>query len=139
MSEEVIHLRRYDWQGQRRNLKLKEGGERTIPIHSELLWRIKKYLPKVITQNDDTPIWKDDHKSKLECWRARWAEHFKDRYGFGSHDLRSYVVTQMMKSNINPFFLHAITGHKVPGTSSVVLGYVRPTVSEVRKVLELLE
>ena len=63
----------------------------------------------------------------------------RDRYGFGSHDLRSYVVTQMMKSNINPFFLHAITGHKVPGTSSVVLGYVRPNVSEVRKVLELLE
>ena len=139
MSEEVIHLRRYDWQGQRRNLKLKEGGERTIPIHSELLWRIKKYLPKAITQNDDTPIWKDDYKSKLECWGARWAERFKDRYGFGSHDLRSYVVTQMMKSNINPFFLHAITGHKVPGTSSVVLGYVRPTLSEVRKVLELLE
>ena len=53
--------------------------------------------------------------------------------------LRSHVVTQMMKSNINPFFLHAITDHKVPGTSSVVLGYVRPTVSEVRKVLELLE
>ena len=67
MSEEVIHLRRYDWQGQRRNLKLKEGGERTIPIHSELLWRIKKYLPDVITQNDNTPIWKDDYKSKLEC------------------------------------------------------------------------
>ena len=52
MAEEVIHLRRYDWQGQRRNLKLKEGGERTIPIHSELLWRIKKYLPLAATQND---------------------------------------------------------------------------------------
>ena len=139
MSEEVIHLRSYDWQGQRRNLKLKEGGERTIPIHSELLWRIKKYLPLAATQNDTTPIWKDDYKSKLEFWGARWAERFRDRYGFGSHDLRSYVVTQMMKSNINPFFLHAITGHKVPGTSSVVLGYVRPNVSEVRKVLELLE
>ena len=45
----------------------------------------------------------------------------------------------MKKSNINSFFLHAIIGHKVPGSSTVVLGYVRPTVSEVRKVLELLK
>ena len=67
MSEEVIHLRRYDWKGQRSNLKLKEGGERTIPIHSELLWRIKKYLPLAATQNDTSPIWKDDYKSNLSA------------------------------------------------------------------------
>ncbi len=52
---------------------------------------------------------------------ATWAETFKYRYGFGIHDLRSYVVTQMMKCNINPFYLHAITGHRVPGTSAVSL------------------
>ena len=138
MSEEVIHLRRYDWQGKRRNLMLKEGGERTIPIHSELLWRIREYLPMAVIRNDTTPTWKDDYKSKLECWGARWAERFKDRHGFGSHDLRSHVVTQMMKSNINPFFLHAISDHRVPGTSTVVLDYVRPSLKEVRDVLELL-
>ena len=68
-----------------------------------------------------------------------WAKRFKGMYGFGTHDLRSYVVTQMMKCNINPFFLHAITGHRVPGTSDVVLGYVNPTMNEVKEVLELLK
>ncbi len=58
-------------------------------------------------------------------------------YGFGSHDLRSYVITQMMKRNINPFFLHAITGHRLPGKSEVALGYVSPTIKEIKEVLEL--
>ena len=139
MSEEVIYLRRYDWQGQRRNLKPKEGGERTIPIHSGFHWRIRQYLPMAVTKTGNIQIWKDDYKSKLKCWGSRWAKCLKDRYGFGSHDLRSHVVTKMMKSNINPFFLHAITGHRMPGTSSVLLSYVKPTVSEVRNVLKLLK
>ena len=135
----LIHLRRYSWEGKKRNLKLKEGGERSIPIHSQLLKRIETYLPEAATRNDQRPIWHEDYKAKLECWGATWAERFTDRYGFGSHDLRSYVVTQMMKCNINPFFLHAITGHRVPGTSDVVLGYVNPTMDEVKEVLELLK
>ena len=139
LQKELIHLRRYEWQGMRRNLKLKEAGERTIPIHSELTKRLSIMLPDVVKRNDQAPIWIDDYKAKLECWGATWAETFKYRYGFGTHDLRSYVVTQMMKCNINPFFLHAITGHRVPGTSAVVLGYVTPTIEEVRDVLELLK
>ena len=81
-------------------------------------------------------------KTTKQYWSAggvTWAKRFKGVYGFGSHDLRSYVVTQMMKCNINPFFLHAITGHRVPGTSDVVLGYVNPTMNEVKEVLELLK
>ena len=79
MREEVIHLKRYVWKGQHRNLKLKEGGERTIPIHSELLRRIKKYLPEAEGRYDDEPIWKEDYKAKLQCWGATWAETFKYR------------------------------------------------------------
>ena len=45
----------------------------------------------------------------------------------------------MMKCNINQFFLHAITGHRVPGTSTIALGYVTPTIEEIRDVLELLK
>ena len=36
-DQKVIHLKRYVWKGQKRNLKLKESGQRTIPIHSKLL------------------------------------------------------------------------------------------------------
>ena len=95
-------------------------------------------LPDAAKKNEKSPIWHEDYKAKLQCWGATCAETFTYRYGFGSHDLRSYVVTQMMKCNINPFFLHSITGHRVPGTSQVVLGYVSPTTEEVREVLELL-
>ena len=101
--------------------------------------RIKAYLPEAATRDDQQPIWHEDYKAKLEYWGATWAERFTDRYGFGSHDLRSYMVTQMMKYNINPFFLHAITGHRVPATCDVVLGYVNPTIKEIKEVLELLK
>ncbi|WP_136988981.1 tyrosine-type recombinase/integrase [Synechococcus sp. UW140] len=139
MNAGVMHLERYEWNGQMRNLKLKEGGERTIPIHSKLIQKIRLMLPTALIRNDNEPIWPKDYKSKLEAWGVTWAETFKYRYGFGSHDLRSYVVTQMMLQNINPYYLHAITGHTVPGTSKVVLGYVAPTLDQVREVLELLE
>ena len=36
LENELIYLRRYSWEGKKRNLKLGEGGERSIPIHSEL-------------------------------------------------------------------------------------------------------
>lgn len=138
-NRKVIHLQQYEWQGQRRNLKLKERGERTIPIHSKLMERLQTMLPEAFERDDATPIWAEDYKAKLECWGATWAETFKYRYGFGTHDLRRHVVTQMTKSNINPYYLHAITGHRVPGTSDVVQSYVTPTIEEVREVLELLE
>ena len=96
-------------------------------------------LPDAITRTDDEPIWKEDYKPSLENWGSRFAERFTDRYGFGSHDLRSYVVTQMLKQNINPYFLKVITGHTVPGLGKVVAGYVQPTIEEVREVLEQLD
>ena len=61
------------------------GGERTIPIHPELLKRIKKYLPEAGNRYDEEPIWHQDYKSKLQCWGATWAETFMYRYDFGSH------------------------------------------------------
>ena len=104
MEQRVFHLKQYVYEDKKRNLKLKEGGERTVPIHSKLLVKLELYLPDVSTNSSDAPIWEDDYKPKLEGWGARFAERFKDRYGFGTHDLRSYVVTQMLKQNINPYF-----------------------------------
>ena len=139
MQSGVMHLVRYEWKGKKRNLKLKEGGERAIPIHSKLQERIEQMLPDAVTRNDDAPIWPTDYKPSLENWGCTWAANHSYRYGFGSHALRSYVVTQMMQKNINPYYLHAITGHTVPGSSKVVQGYVAPTIEQVREVLELLD
>ena len=139
MQSGVMHLVRYEWKGKKRNLKLKEGGERAIPIHSKLQQRIELMLPDAVTRNDDAPIWPTDYKPSLENWGCTWAANHSYRYGFGSHALRSYVVTQMMQKNINPYYLHAITGHTVPGSSKVVQGYVAPTIEQVREVLELLD
>ena len=145
MEQGTLDIKRYEWTNpkgnskQSRNLKLKEGGERTVPIHSKLMEKIRLYLPEAANRSDAEPIWPDDYKPGLERWGARWAERHTDRYGFGSHNLRAYVVTKMMKRNINPFFLQAITGHNVPGASSVVAGYVAPSIEEVREVLELLD
>jgi len=100
----LIHLRRYSWEGKKQNLKLKEGHERSIPIHSQLLKRVEAYLPEAATRDDQQTIWNEGYKARLEFWGTTWADRCADRYGFGSQDLRSHVVTQMMKCNINPFF-----------------------------------
>ena len=138
-DKRVIHLKRYEWKGQKRNLKLKEAGERTVPIHSKLLRRLELYLPEAFINNKEEPIRPKDYTVKTEAWGSSWAAMTSKRYGFGSHNLRSYVVTQMLKQNINPYFLKEITGHSVPGLGSVVAGYVVPNVEEVREVLELLD
>ena len=137
MNENVLHLRRYDWKGQVRTFKMKAKGERTVPIHSELVKLIHELLPEAAKRDDATPIWPKDYTHKLTAWGARYSESFTWRYGFGTHDLRALVVTRMMKCNINPFFLEHITGHKVQG-NQVIAGYVQPTLEEVREVLELL-
>jgi len=108
-----------------------------IPMHSKLFDKIKIYLPEANANNSDAPVWSDDYKPKLEGWGSKFSERFTRRYSFGTHDLRSYVVTQMMKKKINPYFLKVITGHTVPGLGKVVAGYVQPTLEEVREVLEL--
>tara|TARA_B100001063_G_C16715110_1_gene530244 strand:- start:768 stop:1328 length:561 start_codon:yes stop_codon:yes gene_type:complete len=138
MDNAIFHLLRYEWNGQMRNLKMKKRGERSIPIHSQLLKRIKLYLPEALVNNSDEPIWPDDYRSTIESWGSRFAERFKDRYGFGTHDLRSYVVTELLKMNVPAYFLKEITGHTVPGLGKVVAGYTRPNIEQVREVLERL-
>ena len=115
---------------------MKKRGERTIPIHSELLKKLELYLPEAMTNDSTDPIWADDYRPSIEGWGARFSERFTDRYGFGTHQLRSYVVTQLLLQNVSPYLLKELTGHSVPGLGKVVAGYVRPTIDEVRQVLE---
>ena len=77
--------------------------------------------------------------ASLENWGSNWAVTCCQKYRFGSHALRSHVITQMMLNNVNPFYLSIITGHNVPGFSKVVQGHVTPSLEEVRQVLEQME
>ena len=122
-----------------RRLKRQEGGERTVPMHSKLAAKVEELMPEMGTRYDDAPIWGDDYKQAKCAWGVRWDERFTDRYKFGSHDFRSYVVTKMQAANISPSHQFILTGHMTKELSKVVLGYTRATVEEARKVLELLE
>lgn len=138
MENETFRLVNYVHKGKTRNIKT-EGSQRVVPMHSQLVKRIKKYLPEASTRYDNEPIWGDDYKEANDTWGATWAEGFTRRYGFGSHDLRALVVTMMLEANINEHYIEAITGHAVQGSNKVLSTYNVPTLERVRKVLEQLE
>ena len=101
--------------------------------------KLRAYLPEVFTKNDSEPIWPKDYNPALEAWAVRWADGFSYNYGFSSHNLRSYVVSQLMAQRFSVFHLYEVTRHTVPGMSDVVQGYVRPTLDELRELVEALE
>ena len=44
-----------------------------------------------------------------------------------------------MGQRFSVFHLYEVTRHKVPGMSEVVSGYVRPTMEEMREIVDSLE
>ena len=122
-----------------RRLKGRKKDERTVPIHSELKAHLLKILPESLTNNSSDPIWPDSYQANQEVWGATWGHTFGVRYGFNSHRLRSNVVSQLMMKNVSPFILYEITRHRIPGMSEVVAGYVRPSLDDVREVIERLD
>ncbi len=132
-----IHFKRYSHGNIVRELKGKEKDERTVPINSKLKTKFLELMPEALTNNKAEPIWPNEFRSGV--FGADWAKRCSAHYGFNSHKLRSYVVTQLQFKNVSPFFLHEITRHAVPGLSKVVQGYVRPSEEQIREVLELLE
>ena len=137
-KNKLIHFKQWEQDGRIRRLKGKSKDERSVPISSKLMAKLEVMLPEAFTNNSTDWVW-DDYKQVLQSWGVKWAESFTDRYGFSSHNIRSHVVTQFMVKNVNVFMLYEVTRHKVPGLSSVVEGYVRPTIDELRAVVELLE
>ena len=137
-DKRVIRYENWEADGKVRRLKGKAKDEREVPINSLLLSKLELMLPEAFTNNSFELIWSDDYKPALEAWAVKWAERFTDRYKFSSHNLRSYVVTKLINSNVSLFVLYEITRHKVPGMSEVVSGYVRPTLEELRPVVENL-
>lgn len=138
MSDETITFEEYQADGVIRTLKGGTSDERTIPIHPELIRKLKQMLPSVVHNDDLSPIWAEQYRPKKESFGDGWAQNFSKRYGFNSHKLRSYVVTQLINSNVSPYMLHAVTRHSVPGMSQVVKGYVRPTKQQLQDVINRL-
>ena len=135
MSEGTIRFEQYVYGSIVRNLKGREKDERTIPIHPMLRQKLEQMLPEVISNNDAVPIWEDQYRARTDTFGDKWSDSFSKSYGFSSHKLRSYVVTQLISSNVSPYILHAITRHTVPGMSQVVSGYVRPTLEQLREII----
>ncbi|WP_037990661.1 site-specific integrase [Synechococcus sp. CC9616] len=136
-NRRTISYVNWEADGRVRRLKGKAKDERVVPINKLLMSKLELMLPEAFTNNSTDWIW-DDYKTALESWAVRWAERFTDRYGFSSHNLRSYVVTRLMNERVSPFVLYEITRHSIPGMSEVVSGYVRPTTDELRSVVEIL-
>ena len=138
IDNKLIHFKLWEQDGRVRRLKGNAKDERTVPISSKLMAKLEVMLPEEFTNNSTDWIW-DDYKQVLQSWGVRWAERLTDAYGFSSHNLRSYVVTQLINTNTSPFILYEVTRHKIPGLSDIASVYVRPKLVELRAVLELLE
>ncbi len=137
-TKETIRFEEYDWQHVKRRLKGGTKDERTIPMHSKLKAKILELMPELAERNDAEPIWLKEYSTKEEVFGAWWSKRHSMNYNFTSHELRAHIVTQLLVLNTSPFILHEITRHTVPGMSEVVTGYVRPTMNELRKVIEQL-
>ena len=135
----LIHFKEYENEQFIRHLKGRKKDERSVPIHTQLKAHLLKMLPEAKRNNSEDPIWPDSYLPKEQSFAVQWGKRFKKSYGFTSHELRALVVSQLMIKNVSPFILYEITLHKVPGMSEVVQGYVRPTIEQVREVIERIE
>ena len=120
-----------------RRLKGKEKDERLIPISSALYEELKD----LELDGSEKPIWPRQYKPKGQTWGLSWASDFKHKYhdhkpGFTSHDLRRWILTELTLANVSPFIIFEITRQTVPGASDVVQVYVRPTLEQLRVVME---
>ena len=138
MKKRTIRFEEWEAYGRVRRLKGRSKDERTVPICNALYDLLMQHLPEVKTKSTDEWIW-DDYRESVQNWSMSWASNFTRNYGFSSHNLRAYVVTQLMHSNISPYYLYEITRHAIPGLSDVVAGYVRPSLDELREVMEKLK
>ena len=121
-----------------RRLKGGDKDERTIPITTKLRKKIIEFRSEIESNNSDALIFPWSYNAPSKLFAENWGRKCGQRYGFGSHNLRSYVITQLELSENNPTILHEITRHTVPGMSKVLSNYFRPTIDQVRVAMEKL-
>ena len=128
-----------EWQGHgiKRWLKGGDKDERVVPINSTLFTHLKK----LELDGSDKPIWPRQYKPKTETFGNSWASDFKHKYhdgepGYTSHDLRRWILTHLALANVSPFIIYEITRQRTEGMSKVISLYVRPSLEQVREVME---
>ena len=139
MQNNTIRFEEYTYNNMHRRLKGSGKDERLVPMHSILRLKLLEFLPVVEHNHSDEPIWPEQWRESAGLFGNKWSNNFSRHYNFTSHELRAHVVSQLQLLNISPYYLYEITRHSVPGMSQVVQGYVRPTMVELRKLIERLE
>jgi integrase len=139
LTENVIRFEQWQKDGINRRFKGADKDERVVPIHSALRQKIIRMMPEVESNNSEDLVFGMDYQRTMEQMGGYWSQKFSASYGFTSHNLRAYVVSQLMALNVSPFHLYEITRHSIPGVSQVVAGYVRPSMDELREMIERLK
>ena len=136
-----LSIRFVEWQTEAIERRLKGGAKdiRKVPICMKLKAVIEELLPDVVNNTSDELIFPKSYDPSLKLFSHRWSVNCKKRYGIKSHAIRSHVITQLGAKNISPYFLYEITRHTQAGMSKVVMGYTRPSWSDVAAVMELLD
>ena len=121
---------------ERMNRRLKSvKDKRTIPISTKLYEAIKD-MPLI---NDcDDPIWPLRYKATNDGWGGHHLGEYTKKYGFPSHDLRRFGVTLLNLAGVSPYIMYAITRHKIEGMSDINLLYTRPSIDDLREIIEYL-
>ena len=55
-----------------------------------------------------------------------------------SHYLRRFGVTLLNLAGVSPYIIYAITRHKIEGMSDINLLYTRPSIDDLREIIEYL-
>ena len=63
---------------------------------------------------------------------------YSKKYGLPSHDLRRFGVTLLKLAGVSPYIMYAITRHKIEGMSDINLLYTRPSIDDLREIIEYL-
>ena len=121
---------------ERMNRRLKSAKDkRTIPISTKLYEAIKDI--HLINDCDD-PIWPLRYKATNDGWGGHHLGEYTKKYGFPSHDLRRFGVTLLNLAGVSPYIMYAITRHKIEGMSDINLLYTRPSIDDLREIIEYL-
>tara|TARA_B100000700_G_scaffold306058_1_gene380844 strand:- start:580 stop:798 length:219 start_codon:yes stop_codon:yes gene_type:complete len=63
---------------------------------------------------------------------------YTKKYGFPSHDLRRFGVTLLNLESVSPYIIYAITRRKIEGMRDINLLYTRPSIDDLREIIEYL-
>jgi len=138
MQDRTIRFVEYQLGKIDRRLKGGEKDERVVPMHDKLHAYLMAMKPELVDDNRDEPIFRTRWTGYHGVFGSKYSTQFTKKYGFTTHELRANVVSQLMMLNVSPYLLFEVTRHKIPGMSAVVSGYTRPTMDELREVVNRL-